>query len=82
MQSALRMTTRVLPGNRIELTSPDLPEGEAVDVLLLFPPKRTDEGSVTDFLDNLPDGPRRRQSWREIEAEFNAERDAWDAAGR
>ena len=78
MQSALRMTTRVLPGNRIELTSPDLPEGEAVDVLLLLRSERKDEGSVTDFLDNLPEGPRRRQLWREIEAEFNAERDAWD----
>jgi hypothetical protein len=78
MQTTLRLTTRVLPGNRIEITAPELREGEAIDVLLLLSPDSPSEGSVIDFLDALPEGPRRAQSWSEIDAAFEAERDAWD----
>lgn len=78
MESAIRVKARVLPGNRIEITAPELTEGEDIDVLLIVPAGATRQDSVVDFLDSLPHGPRRPQSWQEIDAAFNAERDAWD----
>jgi len=41
MQSALRLSTTVLPGHRIEITSPELPEGACVELI------------VTDSVDEL-----------------------------
>ncbi len=35
MQSALHLTTRVLPGNRIEVAVPELKVGDPVDVFLV-----------------------------------------------
>src|SRR5579871_1817422 len=37
MQTALRLTTIVLPGSRIEVTSPELREGGKVELIILFP---------------------------------------------
>ena len=34
MQSILHFTTRVLPGKRIEITSPEFVEGDTVDILI------------------------------------------------
>ena len=34
MRSSLRIKTTVLPGHRIEFSSPELKDGEAVDVLI------------------------------------------------
>lgn len=35
MQPALRLETTVLPGNRIEVSAPELPEGARVEVIVL-----------------------------------------------
>jgi hypothetical protein len=37
MQTALRLHTTVLPGRRIEVTDPELPEGSRVELIILFP---------------------------------------------
>lgn len=37
MQTALRVTATVVPGNKIEVTAPGLREGETVDVFLILP---------------------------------------------
>lgn len=37
MQTALRMTTKVHTGGKIELTVPQLPVEEMIEVILLFP---------------------------------------------
>lgn len=39
MQSALRITTKVLPGNKIEVQLPPGSEGEEVDVFIVLPEK-------------------------------------------
>jgi hypothetical protein len=36
MQSALRVGTTVLPGHRLEVSSPELPEGANVEVIVLL----------------------------------------------
>ena len=37
MQAALRLSTTVLPGHRIEVTAPELPEGACVDLFVTDP---------------------------------------------
>ncbi|WP_416670676.1 hypothetical protein [Egbenema bharatensis] len=40
MQSALHITTKVLPGNRIEIQLPALTEGEEVEVFVVLPTRQ------------------------------------------
>ncbi len=37
MEAALHIKTKVLPGKKIEVTAPDLIEGEAVEIFVVFP---------------------------------------------
>ena len=46
MTSALRLNTTVLPGHRIEITAPELPDGGNVEVIILVnAPSRQDADS-------------------------------------
>ena len=79
LRTALHTTARVQSGNKIEISAPELKEGQDVDVFLIprpseSPPRR----SVLDFLDSLPAGPRSAPTWEEVERRFQEERDAWD----
>lgn len=80
MQAALRLTTRVLPGHRLEIVAPELADGEAVDVFVVLPrPAETQTPvSLLDFLDALPPGPRSAPTWEELESNLQKDRDAWD----
>ena len=77
MSSEVRISTTVLPGSRIEVTAPGLPEGQLVQIVVQFdpPPK---QGGILEFLDSLPQGPRSAKSWEEFEELFQAERNSWD----
>ena len=78
MPSTLRVKTRVLPGHRIELTAPDLREGETVEVLLIVDrPAEGEAISMAALLATLPPGPRSAGSWEEIEQRLREERDSW-----
>jgi hypothetical protein len=74
----VRVTTRVLPGKRIEITAPDLAEGQTVDVLVMARPERPAGKSLVEFLESLPPGPRSAATWEEVERNFQEERNAWD----
>jgi hypothetical protein len=79
MQSALHTTTKVLPGNKIEINAPELPEGTSVEVFLVLPvPPELQHRSVLEFLDSLPAGPRSSKTWTEIEQRIQEERDSWE----
>ena len=84
MQTALKMTATVLPGRRIELTAPELPENGTVEVIVVLPEadaldgKVHSPGSVLDFLDNLPIRKRTPEEWAEYERQLQEERNAWD----
>jgi hypothetical protein len=79
MQAALRITTRVLPGNRIEITAPGLTEGAPVDVFLVLPETPASPcRSVLEFLDSLPPGPRLFKTSEEADRYLREERDTWD----
>jgi hypothetical protein len=79
LRAALHTTARVQSGNKIEITAPELKEGQDVDVFLIpRPPATQPPRSVLQFLDSLPPGPRSARTWDEIERQFQEERDAWD----
>jgi uncharacterized protein len=80
MQSTIHVKTRVLPGGRIEITAPELNEGDEVEVNVLIPsgasmpPRR----SALEIIESLPPGPRSYASWEEFEQRFQQERDSWE----
>jgi hypothetical protein len=78
MQAALRVKTTVLPGGRIEVTDPQLPSGQAVDVIVLFPePPTTPRRSVVDVLAEAP-GRILFRTPEDVDAYLREERDAWE----
>jgi hypothetical protein len=80
MQAALRMETTVLPGNRVEVSDPGLPEGAKVEVIVVLPheagPVR--RISMIEFLEKLPSGPRAFDTWEEYEKFLKEEKDSWE----
>jgi hypothetical protein len=79
MRPAIHTTANVLPGNKIEVSSPELPEGQTVDVIVVLPESDTSKGrDVMEVLRGLPPGPRSAPTWDEVERLFREERDAWE----
>jgi hypothetical protein len=79
MHTTLRLRSTVLPGHRLEISDPALPEGATVDVIVLLPEKPKPLGiSVPEFLESLPPGPRAFSTWEEYERHLKDEKDAWD----
>jgi hypothetical protein len=79
MQTALRMETTVLPGHRLEISAPELPEGTKVEVIVVFPEKPPPRfASALDFLESLPPGPRAFPTWEEYERHLREEKESWD----
>ncbi|BAZ16826.1 hypothetical protein NIES4071_87040 [Calothrix sp. NIES-4071] len=69
MKPTVYLTAKVLPGNKIELESSDLLEGQIVEVVIILPEARKDNSTEnSDFLDlerrkaflKLPISERRR----------------------
>lgn len=79
MQAALRLETTILPGHRLEVSAPELPEGAKVEVIVLLPEMPKPKfGSALEFLESLPPGPRAFKTWEEYERHLQEERDSWD----
>jgi hypothetical protein len=78
MQSIIHLTTKVLDGNRIEVSDPNLVEGESVEVVLY--PCTSDQSnnpSVLSIVESLK-GHRFFSSPQEVDQYLNQERNAWD----
>lgn len=79
MQPALRLETTVLPGHRLEITAPELPEGARVEVIVVLPaPDSAPRRSMLEFLATLPPGSLFFQSPEEANRYLQEERDSWD----
>lgn len=81
MQTALRLETTILPGHRLEVSAPELPEGVKVEVIVVLPGKPEPKfGSALEFLESLPTGPSPRafKTWEEYEQHLQEEKDAWE----
>lgn len=78
MQSAVRITTKVLPGNKIEIQVPEAQEGDSVDVFVVLPEKvETKKRSILDIIQES----RSRHPFRsaeEIDRQLQEERSSWD----
>jgi hypothetical protein len=79
-QPALHIKTEVLPGHRIEITAPELKEGESVDVFLVVaePADEQRKRTISEFLAALQPGPRQFKTAEEVNAYLQQERDSWD----
>jgi len=81
----VKVHTTVLPGQRIELTSPELTEGQAVEVVVRPATKLPAPGEPIDILELVKLPPEQRRPYIEAAAEkaldyYNQddpERDAW-----
>lgn len=78
MQSVIHLTTKVLDGHRIEVSDPNLKEGESVEVVL-YPcvSDQTNSSSVLSIVESLK-GRRIFSSPQEVEQYINQEREAWE----
>ena len=81
----VKIHTTVLPGQRIELTSPELTEGQAVEVLVRPRSPLPAPGEPIDILELVKLTPEQRRPYLEAAAERaleyysqnDPERDAW-----
>jgi len=81
----LRIQTKVLPGHRIEVSSPDLPEGQEVEVEIRLSDSRTSPVDYSDPRELLKLTIGERRPYLEAAAEQavdyysqpDPERDAW-----
>jgi hypothetical protein len=76
--TALQFHTRVLPGHRIELTAPDLPEGSQATVFVVLTEAPAPKRRLSEVLAGYPGGQLFRTA-EEVDAYLRAERDAWDS---
>jgi hypothetical protein len=78
MQSALRITTQVLPGNKIEIQIPEAEIGDNVDVFVILPEKaESKRRSAIEILDEVH-AKRAPKSVEEIDKYLQEERQSWD----
>jgi hypothetical protein len=79
MRTALPVETTVLPGHRLEISAPELPEGARVEVIIALPEKPQPQfASALEFLESLPPGPRSFPTWEEYERHLREEKDSWE----
>jgi hypothetical protein len=80
MNAAYHTTTTVLPGHKIEITAPDLGEGQQVQVVVIPvppPPPRWEGPSALEIIESLK-GHRLFQTAEEVDRHINEERDSWE----
>ena len=76
MPKALHRKMTVLPGGKVEIVSPELPEGQTVDVVVVHESNASDR-SVMEILNS---GPERRlfQTAEQVRAYLAQEKAAWN----
>lgn len=77
MGQTQRLMTTVLPGGRVEVTSPQLRSGDRVEVIIV-PQEAAPNGkkSIIDILAEAP-GHRLFQTVEEVDRYIHAERESW-----
>jgi hypothetical protein len=76
MDETLKVRATVLPGKRIEIATPDLNEGDVVDVSVTRVGK-TKLRSALEIIESL-EGRRVFKSADEVDRYIREERDSWD----
>jgi hypothetical protein len=76
IQTAVQLRTTILPGHRIEVFAPELPEGRSATVVILLDETTPPKKRLSEVLAGYPGGQLFR-SPEEVDAYLQAERDAW-----
>jgi hypothetical protein len=76
-QTAIRLRTTILPGHRVEVSSPELPEGRTATVLILLDEPPSDKRPLREVLGDYQGGGLFRTA-EEVENYLRAERESWD----
>ena len=76
MPVPLRTETTVLPGHRIEISAPDLPEGARVEVIVV-PAPAPGQRSALEIIEALH-GHRLFQTPEQVRRYLQEERESWD----
>ena len=71
-----KLCTTVQPGGRIEVSAPDLPVGQTVEVTVTSIPSRPPRRSAGEILARAP-GHRLFKTADEVDVYIHAKRDAW-----
>lgn len=78
MQPALHISTKVLPGSKIEIFNPELQVGDTVEVFVIIRKNSSlTHRSAIDLLDELP-GQRLFKTPEEVDQYLQEERSAWE----
>lgn len=79
MQSALRITTQVLPGNKIEIQIPQAEIGDNVDVFVILPEKtESKRRSVVELIEQIRSERPSFRTTEDIDKQLKEERESWD----
>jgi hypothetical protein len=79
MQPALHITTKVLPGNKIEIEIPDAKEGDNVDVFVILPEKlESKRRSVVELIEKIRNQRSSFRTTEDIDKQLQQERESWD----
>jgi hypothetical protein len=81
MPATLHLETTVLPGHRLEVTDPHLPEGSKVELIVVLPDRSASQRiSMVEFLSALPTEPSPRcfRTWDEYKSHLREEKDLWE----
>jgi hypothetical protein len=74
----LQVQTTILPGHRIEIQAPELPEGRSATVLVLVEEEGQPKRRLSEVLAGYPGGQLFRSA-EEVDAYLRTEREAWDS---
>ena len=79
MQPALHLTTKVLPGNKIEIEIPEGEIGDTVDVFVVLPEKpKQKKRSVLELIEESRSRNVLRSA-EDIDRQLRKERESWDS---
>ena len=79
MQPALHLTTKVLPGNKIEIEIPEGEIGDTVDVFVVLPKKpKAKKRSVLEIIEESRSRNELRSA-EDIDRQLREERNSWDS---
>lgn len=79
MQSAIRITTRVLPNGKIELQLPPESAGDEVEVFIILPEKRDVPAlSAIDIINQSREHQKLFKTSEEVDQYLRTERDSWE----
>lgn len=77
MTQTLQIETTILPGHRIEIQAPELPEGRSATVFVLVEEKPLSKRRLSEILADYRGG-QLFHSAEEVDDYLRAERESWD----